>query len=316
MKHFTSVHDVADLPKLLAAARDIKQSPLAFAEAGRGKSMGIIFLNPSLRTRISTQRAAQNLGMHTVVMNIDGEGWKLEFEDGTVMDSDKAEHIKDAAGVMGRYFDIIGIRSFPKLANRQEDYSDQVLEQFKKYTGIPVVSLESAIRHPLQSLADYLTIEETKTVDRPKVVLTWVPHPRPLPQAVANSFLEWIGRADVELVVTHPEGYELAPEFAKNAQLEYNQQKALEGANFVYAKNWSSWSDYGRILRTDLEWMVTGEKMALARNARFMHCLPVRRNVVVADNVLDSPGSLVLQQAENRLYAAQAVLKTILEDIQ
>jgi len=313
MQNFTALSDVPSVEDLLRTALAAKQQPLADRMLGDGKTMGVLFLNPSLRTRISTQRAAQNLGMQTIVMNMNGEGWQLEFADGTVMDGGKAEHVKDAVGVMGRYFDIIGIRSFPTLEDREADYADRVLSQFKKYAGIPVVSLESAIRHPLQSLADLMTITEHRKRTRPKVVLTWAPHPRPLPQAVANSFVEWMRAADVDFTIAHPEGYGLAPEFTAGVNATHDQRAAFESADFVYAKNWSSYQDYGRILRNDLDWLVTPEKMTLTNNGHFMHCLPVRRNVVVADAVIDHPNSLVLEQAENRVYAAQAVLKMLLQ---
>lgn len=315
MQHFTSIYDVPDLTGLLNTARAAKANPLQWRTAGDGKTLGLIFFNASLRTRLSTQKAARNLGLEVIVMNIGDEGWKLEFQDGVVMNADKAEHIKDAAAVIGEYCDIIGIRTFPGLKDREADYREEVLGAFMKYSGRPIVSLESATRHPLQSLADWLTIEEHKKRDRPKVVLTWAPHPRALPQAVGNSFVEWMSRLDVELVVTHPEGYELAPEFIGDTRVEYDWKKAYEGADFVYAKNWSSYQQYGQILRTDDEWQVNAEKMALTRQACFMHCLPVRRNVVVADEVIDSPESLVITEAGNRVYSAQAVLKTLLDHI-
>lgn len=313
MKHFTSIYDLSNPVELLHTARSVKQNPLANKTLGYGKTLGLIFFNSSLRTRLSTQRAAQNLGLDVIVMNIGEEGWKLEFQDGAIMNSDKAEHIKDAAAVIGQYCEIVGIRTFAGLRDREADYQEEVLEAFVRYSGRPVVSLESATRHPLQSLADWLTIEEHKNVTRPKVVLTWAPHPRSLPQAVGNSFVEWMSHADVELVVTHPEGYELAPAFIGDVKVEYNQQKAFEGADFIYAKNWSSYTDYGKILSLDSSWMVDEAKMALTHQAHFMHCLPVRRNVIVSDAVIDSARSLVIPQAGNRVYAAQAVLQVLLQ---
>lgn len=308
MHHFTSLADVDDLAALVAAAARCKAEPRRQAQLGQGKTLGLIFFNPSLRTRLSTQRAAQNLGLDVIVMNIGGEGWSLEFADGAVMDGGTAEHVKDAAAVMGRYCDILGVRTFAKLSDREADYREELLEAFKRYAGVPLLSLESATRHPLQSLADVLTIMEHKTVERPKVVLTWAPHPRALPQAVANSFVEWMPAAACELVITHPVGYELAATFTAGVHITHDQEEALANADFVYAKNWSSYRNYGQILTQDRAWTLTTEKMALTNQAKFMHCLPVRRNVVVADAVIDSPASLVLDQAENRIYAAQAVL--------
>ncbi|MEM1136214.1 MAG: N-acetylornithine carbamoyltransferase [Bacteroidota bacterium] len=315
MRHFTSVNDVTNIDELVDTALKIKSSPLSQATLGKGKTMGIIFLNPSLRTRLSTQLAAQNLGISPIVMNFSSDGWQLEFEDGVVMDGNKAEHVKEAAAVIGSYFDIIGIRSFPKFESREDDYEDQVLSQFIKHAGVPVVSLESAIRHPLQSLADLVTIKENLIVDKtPKIVLSWAPHPRALPQAVANSFSEWILKAGYSLTITHPEGYELAESFIQGATIEYNQNKAFEDADFIYAKNWSSYKDYGKILSTDKNWQIDNLKMQLTNQAYFLHCLPVRRNVVVSDKVIDSPQSIVIKQAANRLFAAQAVLATLLKD--
>ncbi|MCB0559273.1 MAG: N-acetylornithine carbamoyltransferase [Lewinellaceae bacterium] len=313
MKQFTSVHDVSNPEALVREALALKQQPRgSLHHIGQHHTIALLFFNPSLRTRLSTQRAAIELGMSVMDYNA-GQGWQLEFEDSAVMNIDKAEHIKEAAAVISQYADIIGIRTFPGLQDRERDYSDYVLRQFQQYARVPVVSLESAIRHPLQSLADWVTIEEHRPAYRPKVVLSWAPHPRALPQAVANSFLEWMQRADVELVLTHPKGYELAEEFTQGVTVSYDQNEALEGANFIYAKNWSSYQDYGRILNQDAGWMITPEKMARANNGKFMHCLPVRRNVVVADAVLDSPNSLAIEQANNRTYAAMAVLKSILE---
>lgn len=309
MQHFTSVHDVWDLPGLVREALLYKKVPLADKHMGRGRTLGLLFFNASLRTRLSTQKAAQNLGMDVMVLNVGQDGWALEMNEGVIMDGDKAEHVKEASAVIGQYCDIIGVRSFPTLTDRKADYSEQVINQFVKYSGKQIISLESATRHPLQSLTDLITIEELKTKPRPKVVLTWAPHPKALPQAVPNSFAEWMNHAEVDFVITHPKGYNLASEFVGNAKVTNNQNEAFEGADFIYAKNWSSYEDYGKILSTDPSWMITPEKMALTDHAKFMHCLPVRRNVVVADAVIDSPDSVVIKQAGNRIWAAQAVLK-------
>ncbi|MBE0646033.1 MAG: N-acetylornithine carbamoyltransferase [Bacteroidetes bacterium] len=313
MRQFLSVHDVDDVQALVAEAREHKAAPFAFEDLGRRRTMGLVFFNASLRTRLSTQRAAQNLGMQVIVLNTGQDAWQLEFSDGTVMDGGSAEHIREAAGVLGEYCDIIGVRAFPSLKDRTADEREEVIGNIVRFSGRPVVSLESATRHPLQSLADCMTIEELRTVPRPKVVLTWAPHPRALPQAVPNSFVEWMRKSDVDLVVTHPEGYELPPRFMEDTPVEYDQAAAFAGAHFVYAKNWSSYERYGDILRSDAEWMVTAEKMAATDSGKFMHCLPVRRNVVVDDAVLDSPSSVVLQQAGNRIWSTQAVLKRMLE---
>ncbi|MEJ8802379.1 acetylornithine carbamoyltransferase [Pontibacter sp. H249] len=314
MKKFTSVQDVANLQELVNEALHLKQNPYKYKHLGENKTLGLIFLNPSLRTRLSTQKAALNLGMNVMVMNLDKEGWALETQEGAIMNGNTVEHIKEAAAVMGEYCDILGIRSFPKLQNRDEDYSEQLLQQFIQYAGIPIVSLESATRHPLQSLADLVTITEQKPTGRkPKVVLTWAPHVKAIPQCVANSFAEWMGQADMELVITHPEGYDLADEFTQNATVTTNQDEALKDADFVYIKNWSSYNDYGKVLTDGEGWMMTNEKLALTNKAKVMHCLPVRRNVELSDEILDGQNSLVLQQANNRTYAAQAVLKRMLE---
>lgn len=315
MKNFISVKDVTDIPGLVKEALELKKNPYAFKKLGENKTIGLIFLNPSLRTRISTQKAAKNLGMDTIVMNMDKEGWALETQDGVIMNHNTVEHIREAAAVMGQYCDIIGVRSFPRLVDRKEDYSEDFFNKFIKYAGVPIVSLESATLHPLQSLADLITIEETKTTARPKVVLTWAPHIKSLPQAVANSFSEWMSKADVEFVITHPEGYDLAKEFTGDARIEYNQDKALEGADYVYVKNWSSYEDYGKVHSMDSHWMMTNEKLKLTNNAKVMHCLPVRRGIELADEILDGPNSLVIQEASNRVWSAQAVLKRMLEAI-
>lgn len=312
MKKFTSIQDVPDLPDWLALARKVKAQPFDFQKYGKNKTLGLLFLNPSLRTRLSTQKAAQNLGMQVMVMNMQQDGWAIEMEDGTVMDGGTQEHIREAAGVLSQYCDIIGLRTFPGLKNREEDYAEKVLTKFIQNATVPVLSLESATRHPLQSFADLLTIEEFKGKPRPKVVLTWAPHPRALPQAVPNSFVEWMKNAEVDLSITHPEGWELAPEFADGVPVQHNQDAALEGADFVYVKNWSAYQDYGRTGQELRSWMITPEKMQLTNQAKLMHCLPVRRNVVVADAVLDSPQSIVLQQASNRTYTAQTVLLKML----
>jgi len=312
MKHFTAAKDVANVQALVEEGLRLKVAPFAHQYIGKDKTLILLFFNPSLRTRLSTQKAGYNLGMHVISMNA-AQGWKLEFEDGVVMSADRSEHIREAAGVISQYADVIGIRSFPTLEDREKDYQDFVLRQFIQHATVPVISLESGTRHPLQSLTDLMTIEEHKQTERPKVVLSWAPHPRALPQAVPNSFVEWMKVGNVDLVVTHPEGAELAPEFMDGVTLEYDQDKALEGADFVYTKNWSSYQDYGKVITRQEDWMITKAKLAQTNNAKFMHCLPVRRNVVVADEVLDSPASIVLEQANNRTFAAQAVLKTILE---
>ncbi|GAB3176427.1 N-acetylornithine carbamoyltransferase [Telluribacter humicola] len=312
MKNFLSIHDVEDLNNLITGGIIAKRNPFADQLLGKNKTIGLLFFNSSLRTRLSTQKAAQNLGLNVMMMNVGQDSWGLELEEGVVMNGDKAEHVKEAAAVIGRYCDIIAIRSFAELKDREKDYAEHIFQQFKKYSGRPVVNLESATRHPLQSLADCITIEEFRTKQRPKVVLTWLPHFKPLPQAVANSFCEWMNHMDVELVVTHPEGYDLAPEFVGKAQVIYDQKKALEGADFVYGKNWSSYQHYGQVLTQDYSWMIDEAKMALTDNGKFMHCLPVRRNMKVADEILDGHRSLVIDQAANREWSAQAVLKEIL----
>jgi N-succinyl-L-ornithine transcarbamylase len=315
MKHFTSVKDIPGIKKALEVAFDVKKNPFGYQHLGKNKTMVLIFFNSSLRTRLSTQKAAMNMGMSTMVMNVGEDGWQLESELGVVMDGDKPEHLLEAVPVIGSYCDVIGVRSFARFQNKEDDYSEKILNQFVKYAGVPVVSMEAATRHPLQSFADLVTIEEYKTKERPKVVLTWAPHPRALPQAVPNSFVEWMRETDYELVVTHPKGYELAPEFMGDVKVEYDQKRAFEGADFIYAKNWSSYTNYGQILSKDFAWTVDEEKMALTDNARFMHCLPVRRNVIVTDAVIDSPNSIVIPQAANREVTAQTVLKMILEDL-
>ena len=317
MKKFTCVADIGDLKAALAEAAEIKKDRFAFTELGRNKTLLMIFFNSSLRTRLSTQKAAMNLGMNVMVLDVNQGAWKLETERGVIMDGDKAEHLLEAIPVMGSYCDIIGVRSFAGLKDKKEDYEERVIEQFIKYSGRPVFSMEAATRHPLQSFADLITIEEFKTKPRPKVVMTWAPHPRALPQAVPNSFAEWMNATDYELVITHPHGYELDPAFTGNARIEYDQRKALEGADFVYAKNWSAYADpnYGKVLSTDRDWTVDAEKMALTNNAYFMHCLPVRRNMIVTDDVIESDRSIVIPEAANREISAQTVIKRLLESL-
>lgn len=311
MTNFLSVKDAGDISALVKMAKQYKQDPFSDKKAGENKTLGLIFMNPSLRTRLSTQKAALNLGMNVMVMNFTGEGWALETEEGVVMNGDKAEHIKEATAVIGEYCDIIGLRSFPTLQNREKDYAEEVLNAFVKFSGKPIVNLESATRHPLQSLADIFTIEEFKTKEKPKVVLTWAPHPKALPQSVPNSFAEWINQTNYEFVIANPEGFDLAPEFAGNAKIAHSQDEAFEGADFIYAKNWSSYQDYGR-QHYDEKWTINTKKMELTNNAKFMHCLPVRRNVIVTDEVIDSENSIVIQEAGNRVWAAQAVLRRLL----
>lgn len=317
MKKFTCVADIGSLDKALAEAALIKKDRFAFTDLGRNRTLLMIFFNSSLRTRLSTQKAAMNLGMNVMVLDVNQGAWKLETERGVVMDGDKAEHLLEAIPVMGSYCDIIGVRSFAGLKDRAEDYGEKVIEQFIRYSGKPVFSMEAATRHPLQSFADLITIEEFKTKERPKVVMTWAPHPKALPQAVPNSFAEWMNAAGYELVITHPEGYELDPEFVGNARVEYDQRKALEGADFVYAKNWSAYTgdNYGKVLSMDRDWTVDAAKMALTNNAYFMHCLPVRRNMIVTDEVIESDRSIVIPEAANREISAQVVLKRMLESL-
>lgn len=317
MKKFTDVNDIGNLDKAVAEALEIKRDRFAFQHLGKNKTLMMIFFNSSLRTRLSTQKAAMNLGMNVIVLDVNQGAWKLETERGVIMDGDKAEHLLEAIPVMGCYCDIIGVRSFAGLKDKAEDYEERVLEQFIRYSGRPVFSMEAATRHPLQSFADLITIEEYKKKKRPKVVMTWAPHPRALPQAVPNSFAEWMNAAGYDFVITHPEGYELDPRFVGNARVEYDQRKALEGADFVYAKNWSAYADpnYGKVINTDRAWTVDTEKMALTDNAYFMHCLPVRRNMIVTDDVIESPQSIVIPEAANREISATTVLKRMLESL-
>ena len=317
MKKFTCVGDIGDLRAAVVEAMEVKRDRFAFTHLGKNRTLLMIFFNSSLRTRLSTQKAAMNLGMNVMVLDVNQGAWKLETERGVVMDGDKAEHLLEAIPVMASYCDVIGVRAFAQLNNKAEDYEERIIEQFIRYSGRPVFSMEAATRHPLQSFADLITIEEHKKKERPKVVLTWAPHPKALPQAVPNSFAEWMNATDYEFVITHPKGYELAPEFVGDARVEYDQRKAFEGADFIYAKNWSAYADpnYGKVLSTDREWTVDAGKMALTNNAFFMHCLPVRRNMIVTDEVIESPQSIVIPEAMNREISAQVVLKRILENL-
>jgi len=319
MKNFISAHDVKDIDSLVQSALAYKANPFKDKKLGADKRIGMLFLNPSMRTRLSTQIAAQNLGAEPIVFNVDKEGWALEFEEEAIMSGSKVEHVKDAAPIMGNYFDILCIRTFPGLKNKEEDYSELYINQFVKYSGIPVVSLESSTLHPLQSLTDIITITETlgfpkREIHRPKIVLTWAPHVKALPQAVANSFSQWVnawGQAD--FVITHPEDYELDEQFTKGATITHNQDEALKDADFVYVKNWSTYTDYGKIYCNDPEWMLTQEKLKVTNQAKVMHCLPVRRNVELSDEILDSTSSIVTREASNRVWAAQAVLAELLK---
>lgn len=315
MNRFLTVGDIGNLDAALKEAAEVKKTPFAWQHLGKNKTIILIFFNSSLRTRLSTQKAALNLGMNAIVLNVNGDSWKLETEMGVVMDSDKPEHLREAIPVIGSYCDIIGVRSFAQFQDREFDYNETILNQFIQYSGKPVISLESATRHPCQAFADLITIQEYKTVERPKVVLTWAPHPRILPQAVPNSFAEWMNVADVDFVITCPKGYELAPEFMGNAKVEYDQKKAFEGADFIYAKNWSSYNEYGTNPCYDMSWTVDKAKMDLTNNAKFMHCLPVRRNMIVTDEVIDSSNSIVIPEAANRVVSAQVVIKRMLESM-
>ncbi|MBQ0097224.1 MAG: N-acetylornithine carbamoyltransferase [Bacteroidales bacterium] len=320
MRTFFHVQDIGDLKKALEEAKAVKTAPFAWKALGENRTVMIVFFNSSLRTRLSTQKAALNLGLSPIVLNIGQDSWKLETELGVVMDGDKSEHLREAIPVIGSYCDIIAVRAFASLDDRNADYNETILKQFVQYSGKPVISLESATVHPCQAFADLITIDEYRKSARPKVVLTWAPHPKALPQAVPNSFAEWMNAADVDFVITHPHGYELDPLFAGGARVEYDQMKALEGADFVYAKNWScpgvtNPAEYGRILSQDMSWTVDDRHMAVTNNAYFMHCLPVRRNMIVSDSVIDSPRSIVIPEAANRVVSAQVVLKRILESL-
>ncbi len=311
MTHYFSVNDIPDVHQWIRQAREMKKAPKAFQDLGKGKTLGMLFFNNSLRTRLSTQKAAMNLGMEVMAMNFGKEGWSLEFEDGAIMNGDRAEHVREAARVVSQYCDILGIRAFAGLQDKATDERELVLRGFMEHATIPVVNLESALGHPLQALADAITLEEHRSKSRPKVVLSWVPHPKPLPHAVANSFIRMMQRMDVDLSITHPEGYHLNQKIVSDTPVFFNQEEAFKNADFIYAKNWSSYEDYGKVLNTDKQWMITGKKLGAAR---FMHCLPARRNVVVEDRVLDSPNSLVIEQANNRTFAAQLVLKKLLDN--
>ncbi len=317
MKHFTSIKQLGDLKDALAAAAAVKANRFADQELGKNKTALLVFFNNSLRTRLSTQKAAQNLGMNVIVLDVNQGAWKLETGHGVVMDGDKSEHLLEAIPVMGCYCDVIGIRSFARFESRDDDYNEVILNQFIQYSGRPVFSMEAATRHPLQTFADIITIEEHKTKARPKVVMTWAPHPRALPQAVPNSFAEGMSMTDYEFVIANPEGYDLAPEFVGNAKVCHNQDEALAGADFVYAKNWAPYQAdiYGKVVNYDMGWTVTKEKMALTNDAFFMHCLPVRRNMIVTDEVIESPRSLVIPEAANREISAQTVLKMLLQSL-
>ncbi|HMG82577.1 MAG TPA: N-acetylornithine carbamoyltransferase [Ferruginibacter sp.] len=315
MKNFISVKDVTDINALVTKALTYKANPFADRNLGADKRIGMLFLNPSLRTRLSTQVAAEQLGMEAIVFNVDKDGWALEFEDGAIMSGNTVEHVKDAAPILGNYFDILCIRAFPSLTNKKDDYSEQVMTAFKQYAGVPIVSLESATLHPLQSLTDIITIKETfKEKRKPKIVLTWAPHIKALPQCVPNSFAEWINAwGEADFVITHPKDYELDEKYTKGATIILDQDAALKDADYVYVKNWSTYTDYGRIYTNDPAWMLTNKKLATTNNAKIMHCLPVRRNVELSDEVLDSANSIITQQASNRVWAAQAVLSEILK---
>jgi len=329
MKSFFHVQDIGDLSLALKEAQQVKETPFAWKKLGENRTIMLVFFNSSLRTRLSCQKAAYNLGMNPIVLNIGQDSWKLETEFGVVMDGDKSEHIREAIPVMASYCDLIGVRSFAGLTDRSFDYAETILNQFVQYSGRPVISLESATVHPGQAFADLITIDEywrkerkaSSGKSRPKVVLSWAPHPKALPQAVPNSFAEWMNAADVDFVITHPKGYELDPEFTGKANVEYNQMKALEKADFVYAKNWSCpgvsrREDYGKVLSKDMSWTIDEEHMAVTNNAYFMHCLPVRRNMIVSDEVIDSPQSIVIPEAANRVVSIQVVMKRMLEELQ
>ncbi|MCK5814348.1 MAG: N-acetylornithine carbamoyltransferase [Flavobacteriaceae bacterium] len=315
MRHYTHINDLDNLQETVKEALELKQSELQFENLGKGKTICLLFFNNSLRTRLSTQKAAQNLGLNTIVMNFGSEGWQLEYEDGKIMDQNKAEHVKEAAQVVSQYCDIVAIRAFAGLEDKQLDAAEVVLNNFIKYATVPVVNMESSVGHPLQALADAITLEENKVSHKPKVVLSWAPHPKSLPHAVANSFINMMQLQDADFVITHPEGYDLNPEIVKDSNVEHNQEKAFENADFIYVKNWSSYKDYGKVIPQKKDWIISDDKMNITNNAKFMHCLPVRRNVIVADEVIDSENSLVIDQANNRTYSAQIVLKKILEEL-
>ena len=312
MNDFITLSDLPDFKQTLDLAMDFKKNPYELNSLGKGKTLGLLFFNPSLRTRLSTQKAAQNLGLSTMVMNFSQESWALEFEDGTKMSGLRSEHVREAAAVVSQYCDMIAIRAFASLSDKVKDEAEVVLRGFAKYASVPIINMESSTAHPLQALADAITLNEFKTSHKPKIVLTWAPHPKALPHAVGNSFTRMVGNLDVDFIIAHPKGYALNPEITKGVKCLTNQDEALDGADFVYTKNWCSYEHYGQILRTDDKWMITSEKMELTNNGKFMHCLPVRRNIVATDSVLNSNNSLVINQSENRIYSAQAVLKQLL----
>jgi N-succinyl-L-ornithine transcarbamylase len=314
MKHFITLADLPDFHQTLDLAMELKNQPTKWDAMGKGKTLGLVFFNPSLRTRLSTQKAAQNLGLPTMVMNFSQESWALEFEDGTKMSGLRSEHVKEAAAVVSQYCDMVAIRAFASLSDKEKDEAEIVLRSFAKYASVPIINMESATAHPLQALADAITIKEFQPAHKPKVVLSWAPHPKALPHAVGNSFTKMMKHMDADFIIAHPEGYALNPKITEGITCTTDQEKAMEGADFVYTKNWCSYEQYGQILRTDDEWMITPEKMQRTNDGKFMHCLPIRRNIVAADDVLDSPNALVIQQSQNRIFSAQSVLKQLLEN--
>ena len=314
MNHFITLADLPNFNQTLNLAMDFKKDPSKLNTLGKGKTLGLLFFNPSLRTRLSTQKAAQNLGLNTMVMNFSQESWALEFEDGTKMSGLRSEHVREAAAVISQYCDMIAIRAFASLSDKEKDEAEIVLKSFTEYASVPIINMESATAHPLQAVADAITLKEFKTPHKPKVVLTWAPHPKALPHAVGNSFTKMMENLDADFIIAHPDGYALNPLITKGVKCINNQEEAMENADFIYTKNWCSYEHYGQILRTDDKWMITPEKMELTNNGKFMHCLPIRRNIVAADEVLDSSNSLVIQQSQNRIYSAQAVLKQLLEN--
>ena len=314
MKHFITLADLPDFHQTLDLAMELKNQPTKWDAMGKGKTLGLLFFNPSLRTRLSTQKAAQNLGLPTMVMNFSQESWALEFEDGTKMSGLRSEHVKEAAAVVSQYCDMVAIRAFASLSDKEKDEAEFVLRSFAKYASVPIINMESATAHPLQALADAITIKEFQPAHKPKVVLSWAPHPKALPHAVGNSFTKMMKHMDADFIIAHPEGYALNPKITEGITCTTDQEKAMEGADFVYTKNWCSYEQYGQILRTDDEWMITPEKMERTNDGKFMHCLPIRRNIVAADGVLDSPNALVIQQSQNRIFSAQSVLKQLLEN--
>ena len=314
MKHFITLADLPDFHQTLDLAMELKNQPTKWDAMGRGKTLGLLFFNPSLRTRLSTQKAAQNLGLPTMVMNFSQESWALEFEDGTKMSGLRSEHVKEAAAVVSQYCDMVAIRAFASLSDKEKDEAEIVLRSFAKYASVPIINMESATAHPLQALADAITIKEFQPAHKPKVLLSWAPHPKALPHAVGNSFTKMMKHMDADFIIAHPEGYALNPKITEGVTCTTDQEKAMEGADFVYTKNWCSYEQYGQILRTDDEWMITPEKMQRTNDGKFMHCLPIRRNIVAADGVLDSPNALVIQQSQNRIFSAQSVLKQLLEN--